>query len=105
MSTKATLALHHSDQPDEPSWHFYEEIFEAGAAYLELRGIGVELNTRDRHGADVVLRLPIATAKQLGLHINVPAERWALACESDKTAPLERLRGSVRRYEDPTDPV
>ncbi|MFL9903344.1 hypothetical protein PQR71_35310 [Paraburkholderia fungorum] len=47
MSTKATLANHHSDQAGEPSWHLYEEVFETGVVYLELRGINVELHTRE----------------------------------------------------------
>jgi hypothetical protein len=105
MSTKATLAQYHSEQAGEPSWHFYEEVFEAGVVYLELRGVSVELQTREQGGADVVMRLPIETAKQLGLHTNVSPERWESACDSDKTAPRDRMRGSVHRYDDPTDPI
>lgn len=104
MSTKSTL-VHHQSDGDEPSWHLYEEVFETGFVYLELRGVNVELHTRERGGADVVMRLPIETARQLGLHANVPPERWESACDGDKLAPLERLRGSVHRFEDPTDPV
>jgi hypothetical protein len=73
--------------------------------YLELGGVSVELTTREQGGADMVVRLPIKTAQQLGLHTNVPPERWALASEDDKTTPLKRLRGSGHRYDDPTDPV
>jgi len=73
VSTKATLAHHAGDL----SWHLYEEAFEAGVVYLELQGVAVELITRKTAGADVVLRLPIETAKQLGLHTRVPPERWA----------------------------
>ena len=105
MSTKATLAHHHSEQAGEPSWHFYEEVFEASVVYLELRGVSVELQTREQGGADVVVRLPIETAKQLGLHTNVSPERWKSASDSDKTAPLDRMRGSIHRHDDPTDPV
>ncbi|MGF6289653.1 hypothetical protein [Paraburkholderia youngii] len=88
MSTKATLA-HHDGEGDEPDWHLYEEVFESGVVYLEIEGIGVELRTRelrpgDQGGADVVLRLPIATAIQLGLPSIVPAERWESACKRDK---------------------
>jgi hypothetical protein len=104
MSTKATLA-HHDPGNGEPSWHLYEEVFEAGVVYLELRGVSVELHTREQGGADVVLRLPIETAEQLGLNTNVPAERWKSACDENKTAPLRRLQGSVRRFDDPTDPL
>ena len=104
MSTKATLAHHDSDQAGEPSWHFYEEVFEAGVVYLELRGVSVELQTREQGGANVVMCLPIETAKQLGLHINVLPERWESACDNDKTAPPDRMYGSIHRYDDPTDP-
>ncbi|MFM0638404.1 hypothetical protein PQQ63_17040 [Paraburkholderia metrosideri] len=105
MSTKATLAHYHSEQAGEPSWHFYEELFEAGVVYLELRGVSVELQTREHGGADVVMRLPIETAKQLGLHTNVLPERWESACDSNKTAPLDRTRDLAPRYDDPADPV
>lgn len=79
MSTKATLA-HHDSGTGEPSWHFYEEVFESGVVYLELQGVSVELRTREQGGADVVLRLPVATAKQLGLHTSVSPDRWESAC-------------------------
>jgi hypothetical protein len=42
MSTKATLAHHNSDETDKPSWHLYEEVFEAGVVYLELEGVSVD---------------------------------------------------------------
>lgn len=80
MSTKATLAHHRADD-GQPSWHLYEEVFETGVVYLELRGVSLELSTRTQ-GADVVVRLPLETAMQLGLHTNVPAERWKQACDS-----------------------
>lgn len=105
MSTKATLAYHHSEQTSEPPWHFYEEVLEAGFVYLELQGVSVELQTREQGGADIVVRLPVETARQLGLHTNVSPERWASACNQDKLTALGKLRGSVRRYDDPTDPI
>jgi hypothetical protein len=42
-------------------------VFEAGVVYLELRDVNVELATRAQGGADVILRLPVETAQQLGL--------------------------------------
>jgi hypothetical protein len=84
MSTKANLAHHHSDAADKPSWHLYEEVFDPGVAYLHLEGVPMELRTRELGGADVVVRLPIETAKQLGLDTNVPPDHWALACDTDK---------------------
>ncbi|MGF6776189.1 hypothetical protein [Paraburkholderia sp. GAS334] len=83
MSTKATLS-HHVSTAREPSWHFYEEVFEAGVVYLELRGVSVELSTLEKGGAVVTIRLPVATAEQLGLHTQVHAERWARICDEDK---------------------
>ncbi|WP_247392535.1 hypothetical protein [Ralstonia pseudosolanacearum] len=83
MSTKATLA-NHASEGTEPTWHLYEEVFETGVLYLELCGVSAVLNTRDQGGADVVLRLPIETAKQLGLHTIVSPERWERACGSEK---------------------
>lgn len=94
MSTKATIA---TSNGGEPSWRLYEELFEPGVVYLELNGIPVELVTREHGGADVVLRLPIATAEQLGLHSTVPAARWAAACDESKGDALRRLKGSVLR--------
>lgn len=84
MITKATLAHHQSDEADKPSWHLYEEVFEPGVIYLQLEGVTLELRTREQGGADVVVRLPIETAKQLGLHTNVSPGRWALVCDTDK---------------------
>ncbi|MHA6821397.1 hypothetical protein ACQUKI_07595 [Ralstonia pseudosolanacearum] len=83
MSTKATLA-NHASEGNEPTWHLYEEVFETGVLYLELCGVSAVLNTRDQGGADVVLRLPIETAKQLGLHTIVSPEQWERACGSEK---------------------
>lgn len=72
MSTKVTLTHHEG----EPSWRLYEEVFEPGVVYLEVRGVSLDLTTREAGGADVVLRLPLETAKQLGLHTSVPPGRW-----------------------------
>lgn len=84
MSTKATLAHQNSDEADKASWHLYEELFEAGVVYLELEGVSVKLRTREQGGADVILRLPIETARQLGLHAIVPPNLWERACDPDK---------------------
>lgn len=100
MSTKATL-VHHEPEGDKPAWHLYEEVFETGVVYLELRGISVELTTREQGGADVVLRLPVETAKQLGLHINVSPERWEAACDTGKTEPFDRPASPGSPLDDP----
>lgn len=91
MSTKATLAQYDGGDR-KPSWHLYEEVFEAGVAYLELRGVGVEVSTREHGGADVVVRLPIETLTQLALHTNIPPERWESMCAADKLEPLAKRR-------------
>ncbi|AST25907.1 hypothetical protein CJO81_17400 [Ralstonia solanacearum] len=62
----------------------YEEVFESGAVHLELCGVSAVLSTREQGGPNVVLRLPIETAKQLGLHTIVSPERWERACGSEK---------------------
>ncbi|HGO6081629.1 TPA: hypothetical protein ACK3PA_006122 [Burkholderia cenocepacia] len=80
MSTKATLAYHGSED-GTPSWHLYEEVSEAGVVYLELHGVNLGLSTCEQGGADVVLRLPAATAEQLGLP-NVPPELCAEVFEA-----------------------
>ncbi|GAB6847068.1 hypothetical protein [Paraburkholderia kururiensis] len=82
MSTKSTLA-HHQPMGDEPAWHLYEEVFEAGVIYLELRGVHVEMHTT-QGGADVVLQLPIETVRQLGIDKVVPPTRWESAADPDK---------------------
>jgi len=52
--------------------------------------------------------LPIETAQQLGLSSIVPPESWESVCR-DKDERIrrgiERLRGSVTRYDDPTEPA
>lgn len=74
MSTKATIRYHHGEG-GEPSWHLYEEAFEKDdVVYLELEGVQADVVMIDSAWAKagtVLLRLPAATAKQLGL---VPAE-------------------------------
>lgn len=86
MSTKATLASGDSEG-GKPSWHLYEELFEAGVVYLELEGVDIDFTTlgnMEHKPGTVVLRLPIETAKQLGLHTNVSADRWERASDKDK---------------------
>jgi hypothetical protein len=53
----------------------------------------------------VLLRLPVETAQQLGLHTNVQPERWRSVCDANKTDAFASLRGSVRRFDDPTEPL
>jgi hypothetical protein len=83
MGTHITLAA--NDGTDSaPSWRLYDEVFETGVVYLELRGVGVEVQTLETGGAAVVLRLPVATAEQLGLHTVVPPDGWERACDMNK---------------------
>ncbi len=115
MSTKATLAYHPAES-DEPAWHLYEEVFESGVVYLEIRGIDVELVTREARssgcgGVDLVLRLPIKTAAQLGLPSVAEPDRWKCASDPDKDENLRRglerfgrLRASFTRGDDPRKP-
>ena len=108
MSTKATLAYYPAEG-DEPTWYLYEELFESGVVYLEIRGVDVELVTRQETssacgGADLVLRLPIKTATRLGLQSIAEPDRWQRASDPDKDESLwrglerfSRLRGSIAR--------
>ncbi|MFM0008428.1 hypothetical protein PQR57_46980 [Paraburkholderia dipogonis] len=73
MSTKATIRSH-LQQGELPAWHLYEEVFEPGVIYLELRGVHVEMHTT-QNGTDIALRLPLDTATQLGMHSIVPPAR------------------------------
>jgi len=67
MSTKSTIR-HYQGEAELPSWHLYKEGFEkADVVYLELAGVQVDMMTLDEPAPRVVLRLPTATAKQLGL--------------------------------------
>jgi hypothetical protein len=105
MSTKATLAHHFAEDEEAVSWHLYEEVFESGVVYLELEGVAVELRTRELRSrgqcrAGVVLRLPISTAIELGLHSVVPPAIWERVCERDKGGAFGRLKG-----DDPTEPI
>jgi hypothetical protein len=99
MSTKATLAFHHASG-DEPDWHLYEEMFESGVVYLEIRGVHVEVASRaipanGCGGVDVVLRLPLNTAIQLGLQSIANPTRWQSASDPDKY----RIHGGIERLE------
>lgn len=84
MGTTGTLAFHQSTGSGEPSWRLYEELFEAGVVYLALDGVSVELRTREQGGADVVVRRPVGTATQPGLHASVPPDLWQRACDAGK---------------------
>ncbi|WP_250435076.1 hypothetical protein [Caballeronia sp. ATUFL_F2_KS9A] len=87
MSVNATLARYKSEGSKEPSWHLYEDVFETGVVYLQLQGVAIDFTTiaDAEHGlGTVVLRLPVHTAQQLGLHTPVPADLWAKACDADK---------------------
>jgi hypothetical protein len=70
MSTKTSIKYHHGEGK-EPSWHLYEEAFEKdNVVHLELEGVLVDVVMIDSAWAKagtVLLRLPNATARQLGL--------------------------------------
>jgi hypothetical protein len=113
MSTRATLA-HRNVDGDEPNWHLYEEVFEAGGVYLQLEGVDIEVSSLDRlkgsSGVFLVVRLPIATATQLGLSSIVPPERWARVCEHEKSGGIRqraeafsRRRGELESSDDRTE--
>lgn len=70
MSTKSSIK-YHNGLNGEPSWHLYAEAFEKeDVVYLELEGVQADVVMIDSVWAKagtVLLRLPNATARQLGL--------------------------------------
>lgn len=75
MSTKSTIRFQHKEG-ELPGWQLYTELFEKeDAVYLEIEGVQVDVTMiGSLWGAapgTVLVRLPTATARQLGL---VPPE-------------------------------
>ncbi|WP_175773260.1 hypothetical protein [Paraburkholderia phenazinium] len=70
MSTKGTIR-HQSKEGEQPGWSLYTEIFETDdVLYLELEGIQADITmigNMEHAPGTVLLRLPVATAKQLGM--------------------------------------
>jgi hypothetical protein len=71
MSTKASIRYQHNDG-ELPDWHLYTEIFDnEDVVYLEYNGVQADVTMIDSNwgpaAGTVLLRLPTATAKQLGL--------------------------------------
>ncbi|TDN63957.1 hypothetical protein [Paraburkholderia sp. BL10I2N1] len=70
MSSKDRIR-YQAKEDDQPGWDLYAEIFEPeDVVYLELDGVAAEvtmLGNLERGPGTVLLRLPVATAKQLGL--------------------------------------
>lgn len=100
MSTKEPIG-YQARQDDLPGWQLYSELFDSDYVYLELEGVAAEISmtgNMERKPGTVLLRLPIATAKQLHL---VPGE-W----ENDRTrasAPAgEASPGPLARMIEPT---
>lgn len=96
MSTKEYIRRHENDG-DQPGWQLYTEMFEAESIYLQLEGIEAEITmtgNMNRAPGTVLLCLPVATAKQLGL---VPGD-WKNAWEhvADELFQLRALKGVVR---------
>ena len=70
MSSKDHIR-YQAKEGGQPGWDLYAEIFEPeDVVYLELDGVAAEvtmLGNVERGPGTVLLRLPVATAKQLGL--------------------------------------
>lgn len=64
MGTTGTLDTYESDD-GTTSWRLYEELFESGAVYLELNGVGVELEVTGQAPTRLVVRLPLDMARRL----------------------------------------
>jgi hypothetical protein len=86
MSTKITIRYQEKDGA-QPGWHLYEEILDPDDfVYLELDGVQLDVTVVGCGGSlvgapvsTVYLRLPTATARQLGL---VP-QVWSRQCSKD----------------------
>lgn len=74
MGTTATLDCYESDD-GKTSWRLYEELFESGTVYLELTGVGVELEATGQAHTRLVVRLPLDLARRLAT-ANVTPARW-----------------------------
>jgi hypothetical protein len=104
MSTKEPISRQERDGA-LPGWQLYSEMFDPEHVYLEFEGVAAEITmpgNMERAPGTVLLRLPVATAKQLCL---VP-ESW----EGSVAARLANLGGSQpgmkgvsRRRQDPDD--
>ncbi len=69
MSTKEPID-HQATEGEQPGWQLYSEMFDPGHVYLELEGVAAEITmtgNMERAPGTVLLRLPVATAKQLCL--------------------------------------
>ncbi|AXF13001.1 hypothetical protein [Paraburkholderia caledonica] len=69
MKTKERIRRH-DKEGDLPGWDLYTELVEADFVYLQLDGVDADITMTgnlERAPGTVLLRLPVATAKQLGL--------------------------------------
>lgn len=81
---------------DQPGWHLYSEMFDPDHVYLELDGIAAEITmtgNMERPPGTVLLRLPVATAKQLRL---VP-ESWDSSAVPESTGASARREAAASR--------
>lgn len=73
MSTKSTIRHQDKEGDDLPGWQIYEELFEKDdVVYLELDGVQIDVtmiggSVWGPPAGTVLLRLPTASARQLGL--------------------------------------
>ncbi|CAJ7592931.1 Uncharacterised protein [Burkholderia pseudomallei] len=74
MGTTRTLDTCESTD-GKTSWRLYEELFESGAVYLELNGVGVELEVTAQAQTRLVVRLPLDVARRLAT-ANVTPAQW-----------------------------
>ncbi|SDQ22913.1 hypothetical protein SAMN05443245_0473 [Paraburkholderia fungorum] len=74
MGTTATLDTCESAD-GTTSWRLYEELFESGAVYLELKGVPVELEVTAQAQTCLVVRLPLDLARRLAT-ANVTPVQW-----------------------------
>ncbi|HKR40306.1 MAG TPA: hypothetical protein VJU59_11615 [Paraburkholderia sp.] len=105
MSTKITIQFQEK-YGAQPGWHLYEEMLDPDDfVYLELDGVQLDLNVFGRGGSPigappstVLLRLPTATARQLGLMPHACTTRWSMDSMKNGLEGLQRL-GCRQRLE------
>jgi hypothetical protein len=66
MSTKSSIA-YEKDEATGQTFHLYEECFEEGKIYLELTGCSFTASSSPEGKAQVLVELPVAWARKLGL--------------------------------------
>lgn len=80
MGTTRTLDSCESEN-GKTSWRLYEEPLESGTVYLELTGVGGELEATGQAQTRLVVQLPLDLARRLAAANVTPAQWYEIAKE------------------------